>query len=699
MNAKIGTTHLTRRAIVYARQSTLKQLYEHRESTARQYGLRDRAVELGWDPEQVVVVDEDLGQSGASASWRPGFQRLAEDVAQGRIGAIFALEVSRLARSSADWHRLLELCRLADVVIGDEQAAYDPKDYNDRLLLGLKGTMSEAEQHWMRLRLEGGRLAKARRGEMAFCPPAGYQWDAVSLRFRLDPDQQVQQAIRLVFERFRLDGSGYAVTRYFAKAGLRLPARELATRELRWVLPRHTLVLSILHNPIYAGAYVFGRKEERMGLVNGELRRRVMRRLPQSSWKVVLKDRHPAYISWEEFMANQDKISENRTLPASANVRGAAREGRGLLQGLTLCGRCGRRMATRYPGTGARTQYFCRPNHATLGASCWTVSGQAIDRAVEELFLAAVQPPIIELALAVAQETERQASELDRQWTLRIDRLRYEALLAERRYKAVDPDNRVVARTLEGEWEGRLRELQAAEREHLEARERLKLQPTAEDRARILALARDLPTVWKAPSTTNAERKNLLRMAIREVTLTPVDVPERTTRIQVLWQSGATSELALPRPLQGRATSEETVEAIRDLFVRGKDDEEIARELNRGGARREKGQLWDVASVQRVRYKHGLFPPSPRSRGKRTEDQRSDGLYSVRGVAHALDVPHGTVRGWIRSGLLEPAEGGGTGHPLWFRLDQTTLERLQTCMNGRRDRVDPWDLVSGEGAL
>ena len=274
MSDKIRPTHLDRRAVVYLRQSDPKQVREHRESTARQYALHERAVALGWPAERVQVIDEDLGQSGTSAQWRLGFQGLAEDVAHGRVGAIFGLEVARLARSSADCHRLLELCGLADVLIIDEQSVFTPRDFNDRLLLGLKGTMSEAELYWMRLRLDGAKLHKARRGELYFVPASGYAWDPGTARFRFDPDEQVQRTVQLVFERFRLDGSAYGVARSFARHGLTLPARDVPTRQLRWGPPRQTLIRSILHNPIYAGAYVYGRSEERLGLVNGQLRRR-----------------------------------------------------------------------------------------------------------------------------------------------------------------------------------------------------------------------------------------------------------------------------------------------------------------------------------------------------------------------------------------------------------------------------------------
>jgi DNA invertase Pin-like site-specific DNA recombinase len=406
MTDKIRHTHLDRPAAVYLRQSTLKQVHEHRESTARQYALQARAIELGWAADRVDVIDEDLGQSGTSAERRPGFQRLAEDVAHGRVGAIFALEVSRLARSSADWHRLLELCGLADVLIVDEQAIYTPRDFNDRLLLGLKGTMSEAELYWMRLRLEGGKLSKARRGELGFVPPAGYEWDAATARFRFDADEQVQGAVRLVFERFRLDGSAYGVARYFAQHGLTLPARDVPARALRWVPPRPTLIVSMLHNPIYAGAYVFGRHEYRLGLVDGQLRHRA-RTLPQAAWRTCLRDHHPAYICWDEFMTNQKQLDDNRTKPKAPDRRGAAREGAGLLQGLVLCGRCGHRLSTRYCGSQGRATYMCHPNvgHGT----CWSVSAPTIDRAVSRLFLDAIQPPEIELSLAVLREAEHQA--------------------------------------------------------------------------------------------------------------------------------------------------------------------------------------------------------------------------------------------------------------------------------------------------
>lgn len=696
MSEKILPTHLERQAAVYLRQSTLKQVHEHRESTARQYALRQRAIDLGWPSDRIAVVDDDLGQSGSSATWRAGFQRLAEDIARGRVGAVFALEVSRFARSSADWHRLLELCSLADVVIADEQSVYTPRDYNDRLLLGLKGTMSEAEQYWMRLRLEGGRLAKARRGELFFCPPAGYEWDATLARFRLDPDEQVQRAVQLVFERFRLDGSAYAVTRYFTSQGLQMPVRSPANRALRWVPCKLSLMINILHNPIYAGAYVFGRSEERMGLVDGQIRRRYKKRLPQDSWGICLRDRHPAYIEWDEFMANQRKLHENRTNTKMLTQRGAAREGHALLQGLALCGRCGHRMSVHYCGSSRRAVYQCRTNGGEI--ACWSVPARAIDEAVAELFLQAINPPEIELGLAVLHETERQAGEVDRQWKLRLDRARYEAQLAERRYKAVDPDNRVVARTLESEWNDKLAEVARLEREHAEIRAREKLDLSDVDRTRILALARDLPSVWNAETTTHAERKNLLRMIIREVSLTPVDVPQRQTHVRVLWQTGAVSDFKVSRPDKYLALADppKALQLICELFSRGKTDAEIAAELNCRGLRTGARCVWDPVAVRRVRYDHDLYRSSPKVH--RPPPRRDDGLWSVHALAAHAGVKPSLVRQWIRKGVLRPVESGGPGRPYWFQGDSQTLAQLSEAKRRHeRDQSQATIPVSQEG--
>jgi DNA invertase Pin-like site-specific DNA recombinase len=675
MSDKVRATHLERRAVVYLRQSTLRQVHEHRESTARQYALRQRALELGWPPERIDLIDEDMGQSGTSADGRAGFQRMAEEVAHGRVGVIFSLEVSRLARSSADWHRLLDLCGLADVLLADEQAVYTPRDYNDRLLLGLKGTMSEAELYWMRLRLQGGKLSKARRGALHLTPPVGYEWEEATSRFRFDPDEGVQRAVRLVFERFRLEGSAYAVLRYFMKNGLKLPMREPGTHQLHQVPPRYTLLLSMLHNPTYAGAYVFGRNERHMALVDGQVRRQLRTRLPREAWKVCLKNHHPAYISWEEYMANQKKLAINHPSYQQPDQRGAAREGSALLQGLVLCGRCGHRMHASYREP-ARPYYECR--RLTDKGICWSVSAKGVDEAVARLFLETVQPPEIELGLAVTREVERQAQEVERQWRLRLERARYEGQLAERRYKAVDPDNRVVARTLEREWNEKLGELEALEREHQQVLRREKVELTGQDRARLLELAKDLSYVWHARSTTNAERKNLLRILVREVVLSPVDVPERAIHIQLLWQTGTCSELSIARrPSSERATSPEVIKLIGTL-AKERSDREVAAELNRRGLLSGVKRAWDKEAVRWVRKRYGIRRQPAGRRGRpRQPERRADGLYSMHGVAALLGVTQPVVRSWVEKGWLRGVEGGSSGSPRWFRLDRSTLKRLR----------------------
>ena len=602
-------------------------------------------------------------------------------MAHGLIGVILSLEVSRLARSSADWHQLLDLCGLADVLIADEQSVYSPRDYNDRLLLGLKGTMSEAELYWMRLRLHGGQVSKARRGEYAFMPPAGYEWDAASSRFRMDPNENVQRAVHLVFERFRVDGAAYAVARYFARHGLTLPARHAPARALVWSQPRPSLIISMLHNPIYAGAYAWGKIERRLGLVDGQKRQR-QRKLPQDEWKVCLRDSHPGYITWEEFMANNEKLQQNRTRP-DVHHRGAAREGNALLQGLLLCGNCGRRMHVEYRGSTRRVVYQCRS--ATNTDLCYVVPSEGVDEAVAHLFLQTVQPPELELGLAVVREAERQAGEIDRQWKLRLERVQYEARLCERRYKAVDPDNRVVARALEREWNEKLEAIEELERQQAEVRRREKLELTPADRKRILALSRDLSAVWHAPTTTHAERKNMLRMLVQEVTATRVDIPRPMTRLQVLWQTGAVSDFTIERKdrYSGRSTPAEAVELIGESYQK-ENDKHIAAELNRRGLRTGAGLCWTPERVHRVRHSRRWFRQARKRREAVVPDR--SGLYSAHAVADRVGVTSATVLKWVRDGILTPREQGSPGRPYRFELGQATLERLKREQLQRQHR-------------
>jgi DNA invertase Pin-like site-specific DNA recombinase len=678
---KIRGTHLERKACVYVRQSSFVQVVEHRESTLRQYDLRQRALDLGWDAARIEIVDEDLGQSGASTAGRGGFVKLAEDIAHGTVGAVLSLEVSRLARSSADWHRLLELCALADVVIADEAAIYHPGDYNDRLLLGLKGQFADAELQWMRLRLAGAKLSKARRGELRQIPPTGFLWnEGGDLVF--DPDEEVRRAVALVYERFRIDASAYAVMRYFAQQGLRFPARKYhrdGRCDLVWKPLSHSRILAVLKNPIYAGAYVYGRRQERMALVDGQIRRRRLRQLAMPEWLVCIRDAHAGYISWTEYTDVQDKLRQNRTNQAWLDHRGAPREGAALLQGLVLCGQCGRRMSVRYQDR-RWLWYECRRHGMETGDAkiCFALPGQPIDRAVEDLFLKTMCPPEIELGLAVAREVEKQSSKVDQQWSMRLERARYDARKAEQRYKAIDPDNRLVARNLEREWNERLSEVDGLEREYQDVKVRERLQMTDEDRRRILGLARDLRSVWSAPTTPHADRKNLVRMIVREISVTPIDIPQRATSVKVLWQTGAVSELTVPRPTKGEcvATPRNVIEQVRDLTARGYDDGDIVAELNERGMRTGRDRPFTKSAVEWIRSKHRI-PSTVRPVvpvAQPLPDRREDGRYSVRGVARELGVTEHIVRYWQECGLLTGERG--RYRSWWFLLDEDTRKRL-----------------------
>ncbi|MBI3892135.1 MAG: recombinase family protein [Candidatus Wallbacteria bacterium] len=633
MNQRIDATHLSRRAIVYPRQSTLRQLVEHRESTVRQYALRERAVALGWAPQQVEVIDWDLGESATSVKNRLGFQRLAEEVAHGRVGAIFALECSLLARCSADWQRLLELCGLADVPLIDEQTIYAPRDPDDRLLLGIKGTLSEAELNWMRLRLQGAILSKARRGELKRNPPVGYEWDARSKRLVMSGDGRIRSAIALVFERFRVEACGSAVARYFFANGLEIP-RLTNAGPVRWRLPNSVAIVQILRNPAYAGAYVFGRRLQSKGLVDGEIRTRVTKNVPREQWKVCLPGHHPGYIDWNEYMANQKKLDANRYQHADPQRPGAPRSGDALLQGLLLCGRCGTRMKTQFQSRKncIRPRYRCAGIDSRRGSAqgCWPVAATRIDQAVVERFLAAVVPAELELSLRVANEVERQTQELNRQWELKLEQSRFDARHAERRYRAVDPDNRVVARTLENDWNDALVRLQELEASWEEEKRIRHLELTDEDRRRIRKLSGDLPRIWSAATTTPEDRKQLLRLLLSEITLDPIEVPTSGTRVRLLWRTGTVDELFVQEDAVARAQTQgrsgRTAE-IMDELTRpkrtGLTDGEAAVQLNAAGILTLGRRPWTRKAIERFRFRERRGTGTDNSMGQGKADRAS----------------------------------------------------------------------------
>ncbi len=690
--AKIRPDHLDRRAFVYVRQSTFMQVREHTASTARQYDLVQRACDLGWTREAITVIDQDQGCSGASAANRDGFQYLIAEVGLGHAGAVLSLEASRLARSCSDWYRLLEICALTDTLVVDEDGVYDPGQYHDRLLLGILGTMSEAELHWLRQRLLGGKLEKAQHGQLRFRPPVGLLFDPTG-HLVLDPDEEVRQAVALVFTLFDQLGSALAVVKHFADHHLRFPTRlwgKAHEGELHWRPLSHSRVLAVLHNPRYAGAYVYGRTQTRVRSLPGEAPRvkgRTRQVAPQD-WPIVRHDAHPGYLTWEQFLRNQQRLDDNCTV-GDRDRRGAVREGAALLQGVVLCGRCGRRMTVRYYKDGVTPSYECNHLHSQhAGPTCQFVRGDVVDAAVTQLFLEAIQPAQLEVALATLDDLEAQARQVDRQWQLRLERSRYEADLARRRFLAVEPENRLVARTLERAWNDKLAECDRLEREYATLPPWQARQLSADERQRILALASDLPTLWQAATTTPTQRKQLLRFLVADVTLTK---QERTIAIAVRWQTQACTTAAVARPQRScdaRRTSATVVARIATLAA-NHTDAQIADVLNEERITPGMGGAFTAGKVQWVRYTHGIASGCPAAPGACAGGQRGDGRYSVQAAAALLNVNIATVVAWCRAGRLDGVQASPHG-PWWVQLTPAIIAELRKPVRRRwRKRSAP----------
>jgi DNA invertase Pin-like site-specific DNA recombinase len=687
MTARIDASHLGRRACVYVRQSTAAQVFEHGESTERQYALAGRAAALGWTDPAIEVIDEDLGHSGATTEGRTGFARLVDGVVHGEVGAIFAIEVSRLARSSMDWQRLLALCAVAEVVVGDEQAVYDPADKDDKLLLDIKGTMSEAELHWIRLRLHGALQSKARRGELRIGPPTGYVWSGH--RFEIDPDESVQAGIRLVFERYSVEPSAYAVARWARQQGVRIPVRRncVGGRELVWNEATARRVTEILGNPVYAGVYVYGRRQRKKVIIDGEIRYKQLEGRDPEKWPVRIDGAHVGYISWEQYMNNQQKLSNN---VSRSTTQGAPREGGALLTGLLLCGQCGYRMGTAYAPSGLH--YYGCNGERPARYPCATLPGRALDRAVEELFLDTMVPDELELSLAVEREVDAKAQSLDRHWALRVERAEYEARHAERRYKAVDPDNRVVARTLEGEWERCLRELEQVRADYERAKREQRVELTEQDRERIRALARDLPKVWRSTTTRQADRKAMLRLVIDAVSLRAIEVPRRETLVRIAWKSGAVTELHVPRPTirDVISTSEDALARLGELAAEGVHDRQIAERLDAEGFVTGMGKRWNLDAVRNMRSSHRIPSAAPSlPTATPLPERRQDGCYSVLGAARHFGVGKDVIRLWIAKAAVRVSRQSDRKRgALWLHVDAETERRLLVLAGESRQRTD-----------
>jgi DNA invertase Pin-like site-specific DNA recombinase len=603
--SKITAEHLKRCAYLYIRQSTLRQVLENTESTQRQYALRQRALALGWPEERIIVIDHDQAQSAATAVDREGFQRLVTEVGLGRAGLVMGLEVSRLARNCADWHRLLEICALAQTLILDEDGLYDPAHFNDRLLLGLKGTMSEAELHVLKARLVGGVISKAQRAELKLPLPVGLVYDADN-RVMLDPDQQVQQALRLFFVTFERTGSAWATVQAFRREGWKFPKRgQAGSGEVVWLEMTHTIALDTLHNPRYAGAFCFGRTRTWKDAAG----KGHCRQLPREQWRFLKQDAHPGYLTWEQFLAHQERLLNNcQARGKQERKAGPPREGPALLQGLVLCGKCGRAMTIRYHhqrGGRVVSEYVCAKTCVEeCQPRCQSIPGASIDAAVGKLLIQSVAPLALEVALNVQNEIEARVAEADRLRLQQVQRAQYEADQARLRYMRVDPNNRLVADTLEVQWNEKLRLLAQAKEEYERHHQLDSTRITDEQKARIRALASDFPKLWQDPKTPDRERKRMARLLLEDVTLRR----DETVCVQLRFRGGARQELHLPLPKAAwelKKTKPEIVAEI-DQLMDHHTEGEIAQLLNERGWHSSAGNPFTLRMIHRLRHAYRL---------------------------------------------------------------------------------------------
>ena len=669
-NQKIKSTHLQRLAYVYVRQSTAAQVEFNRESTDRQYKLARRATALGWAKHQVKVIDEDMAQSGSSSAQRGGFTMMTAEVAMGQVGLILSIEVSRVARNNADWYRLLDLCSVTDTLIGDEDGLYHPGLFNDRLLLGLKGTMAEAELHVIRARLEGGIRNKAARGELRRGLPVGFVWGEQDGEVLFHPDQAVTGAIQTVFDKFAQMGSVRQVWLWLRSQELRFPLQSNSLAEIQWVSPTYHSIHSILTNPVYAGVYVYGKtRQERFVDEAGRVKKRV-KRLPQSQWAVMIHDHHKGFIDWETYEMIQARIAKNtRPLPHKASE--TIREGSALLQGLATCGRCGRKLRVYYSGKYSTPGYYCASNKVMEGRGehCMRVGGVQIDQAVSDAFLDAITPAAVDACLLAEKNLEADHDAAIAQWQLQLERLRYDADRAERRYRAVEPENRLVARTLETQWESCLGKLKDAEKEFERRQKQRPGRLTPDQRVCIRNLGEDLMQVWQAPKTTYRDKKELLQLLLEEVNIS-MNREENKAHLTLRWKGGVVSDQEVnlhQRRAPPIRTDQNTIDLVRRLAVHYA-DAVIAGILNRQGRKTARGDRFTANKVGNLRryWKIPRFDPS---------SAPSDGeLVTVTKAADILGIAASTVHRWLSDGFVA-GEQITPGAPWQIRM----TDELRSC--------------------
>jgi DNA invertase Pin-like site-specific DNA recombinase len=669
----IQPSHLRRSALVYVRQSTPKQVALNQESTRRQYQLTEMAQKLGWPRPRISVIDDDLGLSGTSSSERLGFQRLVAAISLGEVGLVLVTEVSRLSRLNSDWHRVIELCAVFATLIADEDGLYDPRDPNDRLVLGLKGTLFSAELHILRARMRGGLLNKARRGALALRLPVGLRRLADGSVVQ-DPDEQVRLTIQTIFEQFGRLQSARAVQRYFNAHHLQMP-RYVQTGPdaggLVWVAPTYQMIQQVLTNPAYAGLFVFGRRVQQTCPGTPPQIREHRRRVDE--WDIVVPGVYPGYISPAQYEANREALRANMDNFAQKG-RGAPREGPGLLAGLVVCGKCGRRMTVSYGNH--HHLYHCRREQLTYDApQCQSFAVHHLDAAVRDQFLAAVQPARLETILSALDVLEQERCALDHQWQLKLERARYAARLAQRQYDAVDPENRLVARELETRWNDALTALQALERDYAKAC-RTELAPLSDaEQQAVRQLAADLPAVWDAPTTQTADRKQLLRLVIQEVRVTVTQsTSPRTAEVTILWSGGATTTHTVRCPPTGwHCVTDPTVVATIRALARELPDYQIAERLNTQGLRTRTGKVWTHARVQSVRKQHQIPTACPVA--PTDTPVRGDGLMSSAAAADVLKVSKSLINYWIPQGIIRSEQRMAQSYQ-WLRLSPEEVARL-----------------------
>lgn len=672
---KLQAQHFERLAVVYVRQSSLQQVLHHQESTRLQYGLVERAKALGWSESRILVIDEDLGKSGSTSEGREGFQRLVAEVGLDHVGLILGIEMSRLARSNKDWHHLLEVCALFGTLIADVNGVYDVRHYNDRLLLGLSGMMSEAELHLIKQRMQQGKLNKARRGELNFPLPIGYV-RRPSGDVGFDPDEQAQEVVRLIFRKFEELGTLHALLRYLVENDIRLGVRVhtgVAKGELQWCKPNRMTLQNLLKNPTYAGAYAYGRRrtDPRKQQSGRPSTGRSSSNLQHCY--TLIKDHFPAYISWEQFEHNVARLKSNR---ARAEELGAPRYGPALLAGLVVCGKCGHRMIVSYSGQGERHSYQCS-NLATNygGEVCQHVAGKALDAFISQQVLAALEPAALELSLAAAEQLEKDRAELARLWRQRLERASYEAERAARHYQLIEPENRLVARQLAKEWEEKLNAQQQVEEDY----ERfLAGQPktlTAAELDAIRSLAHNIPALWHALSTTTVERKEIIRQVVERI---EVDANGESERVQVLvtWVGGSRSEHIVIRPiakLEQLSYYPQLCERVRELAAQGFDAARIAEQLNIDGYRPPKRRK-DFGREGARELMRRLDLCTSRTSDKRTQDL-GEHHWTLPELAQAVGMPCVTLYNWVRRGWVTAQQQTNGRWVAW--ADEAEVERLR----------------------